>query len=231
MHTSAPPPPRPHEFYLIASNMMGRKNLGTFLRTGSAFGVKQVLVVGSDRFGTHGGHNAHKYVEVLTFHTCDEVYAYLKARNCRILGLHSSTTLKNMDTSMCLDKDAEFAPSTAFVLGNEGGDLSPEQRGICDGFIHLPHFKPRRQSPSTSLFEVDLTVQLGILLHRFTTWSGQYTERGIEDTSTRGKFALAERAPRHRTEHPTVTLGRQAKKEAVEAIMEDDLDLQLFGES
>ncbi|RHY83950.1 hypothetical protein DYB37_011572 [Aphanomyces astaci] len=205
---------------------MGRKNLGTYLRTGTAFGVKQVLVVGSDRFGTHGGHNAHKYVDVVTFHTCDDVHTYLTSRGCRILGLHSSTTLNNTPSSTCTD--TEFAPCTAFVVGNEGGDLSLDQRRICDGFVHISHYSPRRSSPINAPFEVDLTVQVGVLLHRFTTWSGQYIQRSMQDTTTRGKFALATRAPRQKAVDPSVTRGRQAKKEAVEARMDDDLDLDWF---
>ncbi|KAF0704236.1 hypothetical protein AaE_015039, partial [Aphanomyces astaci] len=127
-----------------------------------------------------------------------------------------------------LDKDTEFAPCTAFVVGNEGGDLSLDQRRICDGFVHISHYSPRRSSPINAPFEVDLTVQVGVLLHRFTTWSGQYIQRSMQDTTTRGKFALATRAPRQKAVDPSVTRGRQAKKEAVEARMDDDLDLDWF---
>ncbi|KAG6578174.1 trna rrna methyltransferase family protein [Phytophthora cinnamomi] len=48
------------ELYMVLSNKSGRQNLGTYLRTASAFGTTQVLVVGSERFGTHGAHRAQK---------------------------------------------------------------------------------------------------------------------------------------------------------------------------
>ncbi|CAK4081086.1 unnamed protein product [Aphanomyces euteiches] len=210
-----------HEFYLVVSNVTGRKNLGTFLRTGTAFGVKQVLVVGSDRFGTHGGHNAHKYVDVTTFHTCADALAYLKTRGCRVLGLQPSA-----DGSTCVES-SPFEGPTAFVLGNEGTGLSEDQRRICDGFIHVSHYTPQQTTPST-VFQLDLTVQLGILLHGFTKWSGRYQERRIEDTSTRGKFELAERKSRVKVDKPDVTMERQKVKESVDAVMNDDLDLQLW---
>ncbi|KAF0720563.1 Aste57867_203 [Aphanomyces stellatus] len=225
---TSPSPTTAHAFYLIVSNVTGRKNLGTFLRTGTAFGVKQVLVVGSDRFGTHGGHNAHKYVDIATFHTCDDVRAYLQAQEtpCRILGLQSTVT----PDSLCSDDHPYRDGATAFVLGNEGGVLSPDQRRICDGFVHLAHFTPLGRGPPSTVFELDLTVQLGILLHGFTHWSGasSYVERRIEDTSTRGKFELAARKPREKCLNPSVMQERQEKKNEVAAVMDEDLGLGLW---
>lgn len=38
------------ELYVVLSNQSGRQNLGTYLRTASAFGAKQVIV-GKSPFG------------------------------------------------------------------------------------------------------------------------------------------------------------------------------------
>lgn len=45
------------------------------------------IAVGSLRFGTHGSHRAHKYVDVVHFYKFDEAKAYLKSKGCDIIGV------------------------------------------------------------------------------------------------------------------------------------------------
>lgn len=103
------------ELYVVLSNQSGRQNLGTYLRTASAFGATQVIVgasrghvggwswrdgevgwltdgalVGSQRFGTHGAHRAQKYVDIVHFYELRDAREYLKSKGCAILGV--STT-------------------------------------------------------------------------------------------------------------------------------------------
>jgi hypothetical protein len=104
------------ELYVVLSNQSGRQNLGTYLRTASAFGAPQVIVgasrgwlvgwlererdgsptvaargpVGSQRFGTHGAHRAQKYVDIVHFYELRDAREYLKSKGCAIYGV--STT-------------------------------------------------------------------------------------------------------------------------------------------
>ncbi|OQR92375.1 hypothetical protein THRCLA_08720 [Thraustotheca clavata] len=212
-------------FYIVASNLAGRKNLGTFLRTSSAFGVKQLIVVGSERYGTHGGHNAHKYVDIIHKHTFEEAQEYLKSVNCMtILGLQS---YRHPTPSPSID-DMVFTGPTAFILGNEGGGLSEDQRSICTGFVHVVHYPLPVQ---TTPFDLDLTVQLAIVLQTYTCTTKAYTERSMEDTSTRGKFQLSERiatSAQSTSEKTQIARQRQEKKAQVENVMNDSLALGSF---
>jgi hypothetical protein len=45
------------------------------------------LLVGSERFGTHGAHRAQKYVDVVHFYDFTEAREYLKEKGCTIFGL------------------------------------------------------------------------------------------------------------------------------------------------
>ncbi|OQR81334.1 hypothetical protein ACHHYP_16491 [Achlya hypogyna] len=209
-------------FYLVVSNLAGRKNLGTYLRTGTAFGVHQLLVVGSDRFGTHGGHNAHKYVDIVHVHTFDEAATYLASVHCTtVLGVQSPS---HPTPSTSID-ERTFEGPTAFVLGNEGGGLSDDQRAICTGYVHVPHYP---LAVATTPFELDLTVQLAIVLQSFTSSTNAYTERAIQDTTTRGKFELCDRivtiaqTPAQKSQ---VAEQRLAQKAEVESVMNDTLSL------
>ncbi|KDO25066.1 hypothetical protein SPRG_09205 [Saprolegnia parasitica CBS 223.65] len=204
-------------FYLVVSNIAGRKNLGTYLRTATAFGVRQLIIVGSDRFGTHGAHNAHKYVDVVLMHTFADAAAYLASLHCAsVLGLQPPA---HELPSTCID-DAVFMGPTAFVLGNEGGGLSEDQRAICTGFLRVDHYPTLAP---TVPFSIDLTVQLAIVLQTFTSSTNVYVERAIQDTSTRGKFELSELAPTTPAQKQQIVAARLAKKAQVESVMDGAL--------
>uniref|UniRef100_K3WZH7 tRNA/rRNA methyltransferase SpoU type domain-containing protein n=1 Tax=Globisporangium ultimum (strain ATCC 200006 / CBS 805.95 / DAOM BR144) TaxID=431595 RepID=K3WZH7_GLOUD len=171
--TSAPLP----ALYVVLSNKSSKQNLGTYLRTASAFGATQVVVVGSLRFGTHGSHRAHKYVDIVHFYKFDEAKAYLKSRGCDIIGVkqHASSSATHQ---------APFHGSTAFVIDNEVPGLSDDQLAICDSLVHVPC-----HGAQATALSLDTTVVTAIVLHNFTKWA-KFPPRSMEETSTQGKFLL-----------------------------------------
>ncbi|KAE9046653.1 Membrane-bound transcription factor site-1 protease [Phytophthora rubi] len=169
------------ELYMVLSNKSGRQNLGTYLRTASAFGTTQVLVVGSERFGTHGAHRAQKYVDVVHVYDFVEAREYLKVKGCTIFGLS-----KQSQGSYAAHA-TPYEGTSAFVIDNEFPGLSEEQRAICDHFIHVPFHG--EQTEASSALALDTTVVTAITLHHFTAFA-QFPVRAIEATSTQGKFVL-----------------------------------------
>ncbi|CAI5734145.1 unnamed protein product [Hyaloperonospora brassicae] len=169
------------ELYVVLSNKSGRQNLGTYLRTASAFGTTQVVVVGAERFGTHGAHRAQKYVDVVNFYDFAEAREYLKARRCTIFGLSKQPTGSIGAHVM------PYEGTSAFVVDNEFPGLSEEQRAICDHFVHVPFHGEQTQASSGLV--LDTTVVTAITLHHFTTLA-QFPVRAMETTSTQGKFVL-----------------------------------------
>ncbi|KAG7391690.1 Membrane-bound transcription factor site-1 protease [Phytophthora pseudosyringae] len=169
------------ELYVVLSNKSGRQNLGTYLRTASAFGTTQVLVVGSERFGTHGAHRAQKYVDVVQVYDFAEARAYLKAKGCVVYGL------SKQPTGSFEAHATPYEGTSAFVIDNEFPGLSEEQRAICDHFVHVPFHG--EQTEASSELTLDITVVTAITLHHFTAFA-QFPVRAIEATSTQGKFVL-----------------------------------------
>ncbi|CAH0489736.1 unnamed protein product [Peronospora farinosa] len=168
------------ELYMVLSNKSGRQNLGTYLRTASAFGTTQVLVVGSERFGTHGAHRAQKYVDVVHFYEFAEARAYLKSKGCTIFGLSQQPVGSFAHAT-------PYKGTSAFVIDNEFPGLSEEQRAICDNFVHVPFHG--EQTEVSSKLVLDTTVVTAITLHHFTAFA-QFPVRAIEATSSQGKFML-----------------------------------------
>uniref|UniRef100_H3HCV8 subtilisin n=1 Tax=Phytophthora ramorum TaxID=164328 RepID=H3HCV8_PHYRM len=169
------------ELYMVLSNKSGRQNLGTYLRTASAFGATQVLVVGSERFGTHGAHRAQKYVDVVHFYDFAEAREYLKEKGCTIFGLSKQSA------GSFAAHTTPYQGTSAFVVDNEFPGLSEEQRAVCDHFVHVPFHG--EQTEASSKLSLDTTVVTAITLHHFTAFA-QFPVRAIETTSTQGKFVL-----------------------------------------
>ncbi|KAF4320374.1 hypothetical protein BBO99_00003995 [Phytophthora kernoviae] len=119
------------------------------------------MLLGSERFGTHGAHRAQKYVDVVHFYDFEAAREYLKAKHCIIYGLSKQ-------------------PKGAF-------GLSEEQRAICDHFVNVPFHGA--QTEASSALTLDTTVETAITLHHFTAFA-QFPVRAIEATSTQGKFVL-----------------------------------------
>lgn len=46
-----------------------------------------LLAVGTMRFGTHGAHRAHKYVDIVHFYKFEDACEYLKSKGCEIVGV------------------------------------------------------------------------------------------------------------------------------------------------
>ncbi|GLE04439.1 hypothetical protein PINS_up013381 [Pythium insidiosum] len=188
--------PRP-ALYVVLSNTSGKQNLGTYLRTATAFGATQVIVVGSQRFGTHGAHRAHKYVDIIHFYKYAEAREYLLSQNCAIVGIAQRSGQVANSSAV---HEAPFTGSTAFVVDNENpGLLSPEQMAICDAFVHVPfHGVQPSEAPA-----LDATVVTAITLHHFTKWAA-FPVRAFEATSTQGKFVL--------DDYPTVEAVKQDRR-------------------
>jgi len=68
-----------------------------------------------------------------------------------------------------------FRRSTAFMVGNEGIGLSPQQLQACDYFVQIPQY-----GRGASL---NVNVAAGIVLHHFAVWA-----QFVSNPSRDGKF-------------------------------------------
>ena len=162
------------EFYVLIYNIGKSKNIGTLIRSASAFNIKQVLVVGENKkvlgkfFGNQG---TVKKTEFVFFKDFVELKEFLKENEITVCGIE-------------IDKSAEpvnkqpFKGNTLFVLGNEGAGMNQRQRELCDQFVYIPQYK----STTASL---NVSVAASIVFHHFALWA-DYQENAIEGE----KFAV-----------------------------------------
>ncbi|KAF8065905.1 SF3B4 [Scenedesmus sp. PABB004] len=169
--------------YVIVYNLSKRANIGTLLRSCTAFGVKEVCLVGPSRqYNSFGSHGADVHVALRHFATPEACCAYLKAEAgaadtaappggagapaARARLPHPGVEI---DPAALPVQGHPFDGHTAFMLGNEGQGLSPRQARLCDGFVFIPQHGPGTAS-------LNVTVAASIVLHHFAVWAG-YAER------------------------------------------------------
>ncbi|WIA37467.1 hypothetical protein OEZ86_014383 [Tetradesmus obliquus] len=152
------------ECYVIVYNISKKHNVGTLLRSCTAFGVKEVCLVGPSRqYNAFGSHGADAHVRMRHFKDVETCCSYLKdSAGCRILGVE-------IDASAQPVQRHPFSGNTAFMLGNEGTGLSERQMRLCDGYVYIPQHGQGTAS-------LNVTVAASIILHQFAIWAA-YPER------------------------------------------------------
>lgn len=131
-------PPEPGKFYLILHDISKRNNIGTLIRSASAFGCSGVVVAEAKRksdLPTFGAHGADKH---LTFHFTADPFQYARSKlGCRIVGVEITDEAQ----SVCVaEVFAGASANVAFVLGNEGSGMHPSVQRKCDEFVYIPHY-------------------------------------------------------------------------------------------
>lgn len=172
--------------FLIVHNVSKRRNIGTLIRSAVAFGVRELCLVGSQKYNAFGSHGTTDYLPITHFTSLKTCCEYLRGQQlCEIIGLEID------DSAQAVDEEP-FTGPTAFMVGNEGTGLSKEQRQECQRFVYIRQFGAGTAS-------LNVTVACSIVLHRFCSWA-QYQEREHQG----GKFKVEER-PFRRTPRGVAT--------------------------
>lgn len=129
----------PRKFYLILHDISKRNNIGTLIRSASAFGCAGIVVAEVKRksdLPTFGAHGADRRVPF--FFTAGDPFQYARDKlGCRIVGVEITPEAK----SVCeQDAFASLGCNVAFVLGNEGSGMHASVQRKCDEFVYIPHY-------------------------------------------------------------------------------------------
>lgn len=162
------------ECYVIVHSVSKKHNIGMLLRSATAFGVRQMVVVGRRDISTFGNHGTADYVDLKHFYHMKDARAYLKERGCTICGVEIVEGAQAVQSH-------PFTGHTAFLLGNEGSGLSQQELDFCDRFVYIPQYGAGTAS-------LNVVVAASIILHHFATWAN-FEER----LSSGGKFLVGDR--------------------------------------
>eukprot|EP00850_Spirogloea_muscicola_P002526 SM000009S23655 [mRNA] locus=s9:1278251:1281209:- [translate_table: standard] len=160
--------------YIVVHNVAKRHNIGTLARSATAFGVRELVVVGRRDFSAFGAHGAagHSVGERrLTPPPCVTAPALQEEKACDICGVEIA------DSALPVSSHS-FRRSTAFILGNEGQGLMERELAICDFLVYIPQY-------GFGTASLNVTVAASIVIHHFAG----FVERQREGQ----KYVVAER--------------------------------------
>eukprot|EP00916_Digyalum_oweni_P024890 GHVL01041108.1.p1 GENE.GHVL01041108.1~~GHVL01041108.1.p1 ORF type:complete len:156 (+),score=24.07 GHVL01041108.1:131-598(+) len=121
------------EGFLIVNNVSKRQNWGTLIRSATAFGITEILLVGGKKLQTFGSHGTFLHCNLRHFETLEEMSIFLKSKNAKICGIEIHPSAVSVT-------EKPFHGTTAFMLGNEGTGMSQKQIDFCDYFVYIPQF-------------------------------------------------------------------------------------------
>ena len=158
-----------YDFYLLIYNLQSKHNVGTLIRSASAFNCKKIIVLGENkkvlkRFFGHQG--TLKKMEFVYLQTVDELKKYCKDNNIYICGVEIG------GASVPIQKQP-FKGNTLFVLGNEGAGMNQKQKEMCDQLVYIPQYSSKTGS-------LNVAIAGSIIFHHFAVWA-DYKEAEFTD--------------------------------------------------
>ncbi len=157
------------DFYLLIYNIAKKHNIGTLIRSASAFNIKKVLVLGENKkilkkfFGSQG---TVKKTEFLFFEDIKAIKQFCKENNIYICGIEIGGESKPIQSH-------PFKGNTLFVLGNEGSGMNHKQKEMCDHLVYIPQYSNKTGS-------LNVTIAASIVFHHFAVWA-DYSESSFTE--------------------------------------------------
>jgi tRNA(Leu) C34 or U34 (ribose-2'-O)-methylase TrmL len=155
---AAPVSERGVELRLVVHNISKSNNVGELLRSATAFGATEVLIVGQPKFNTFGAKGAQKHMRTRVFASLPLAKDYLVSVNSSLVGVEIGHGARSIATS-------PFTGSTAFLMGNEGSGLEKRHIDLCDYLVFIPQF-------GSGTASLNVYVAASIVMHRFAEWAG-----------------------------------------------------------
>ncbi|KAF4320348.1 hypothetical protein BBO99_00005791 [Phytophthora kernoviae] len=129
------------------------------LVSASAFGVKEVFVVGQKKFDLEEQEPFIRTLscQVTRLPTLRDCRQHCQERGIRIVGVEIMNDAKSI-------AERPFSGDTAFIMGNEGSGMNSAQVAICDDFVYIPQHGGGTAS-------LNVTVAASIILQSFALWA------------------------------------------------------------
>lgn len=181
---------KPAEMHFIVQNVSKKHNIGTICRNCTAFDVKSMHLVGSAHYNVFGSQGSDAHVKIEHHPTLEECRETMR----EIYNVEEILGVEITEESVDVAK-YPWKGNTAFVLGNEGHGMTPQQKKICDGFVYIKQYGAGTAS-------LNVAVASSIVMHEFAKYHN-YSERAREGE----KFIVAEKPLSRRPKGVAVGVG------------------------
>mmetsp|Transcript_8435 Transcript_8435/g.15892 ORF Transcript_8435/g.15892 Transcript_8435/m.15892 type:complete len:252 (+) Transcript_8435:95-850(+) len=177
---------------LVAVEQDRGANIGTSLRCAVAFRADAFVLVGSNKYSTHGAHGAQAHIPVFHFYHWDEFLRFakrLRPAGCEVCGLHGAaadeSALRGTGQILHAPETYDFPCGAVALLlpDRRTGRLSAQQLEICDTLLRSRFVACSDDAVTDS---VHLDVKASICLQRYATLHSNNKELLMEEE----KFAV-----------------------------------------
>ena len=139
----------------LSSNIAVNRGSAKFA---AAMGVEEIIVVGAKNPATHGAQGCASHVKFSHFLNFKTACAYLRdVRRASLCGVEITPDAQPVQKH-------PFKGTTAFLMGNEGQGLTPQQIEACEQFVYIP-----QHSDATASLNVNAAC--AVVLHHFAMWA------------------------------------------------------------
>lgn len=146
-----------NSLHIAIENWQHDFNIGTIVRSGNAFNVAAVHIIGKRHWNRRGAMATEKYLHIFHHATIED---FLKA----IQG-YSLIAIDNQPGAMYLS-DTTLPKKAVLVFGGEGPGISKEMAEACERMVQIEQFGSTRS--------VNVGVAAGIVMY---TWLSQHVLR------------------------------------------------------
>jgi hypothetical protein len=148
---------------LVVDSRGRKRNLGPLLRASTAFGLKELIIVGNETYSTHGAHGSQHHVAVRSARHFDELQVYLAAEQVDMCALVLEGPEERTPWHGPAQDSALPAGPLALVIVDRSnrGDILP----LCKYSVTVRHCTP----PGLNLAFDDSTLAC-LALQRLCEW-------------------------------------------------------------
>lgn len=117
-------------YAVMMENWLGDFNLASLIRSGNAFGVREMFYLGRKHYDRRGTVGTHLYTNV----------NHLKDREqlIKLKEQYELVAIENTVSSAVTLADAEYSRPPLFILGEEGVGITQETLELCDKCVFIP---------------------------------------------------------------------------------------------
>ena len=142
--------------HIAIENLEHDLNIGSIVRTGNAFNVGGVHIVGRRKWNRRGAMVTDKYLDIIHHPEPADLAAWAREHDYEIVAVD------NMEGSTQLER-TDLAERTLLVFGQESTGISPELLATAQKFVYIPQFGSTRS--------MNVAAAAAIAMH---WWIAQY---------------------------------------------------------
>lgn len=114
-------------------NLANEVNVGGLIRTANAANIKEVVIVGRNRWNKGAATGAHSKIKVVKMRTSDEFVDYCRIHNYNIVSIEIGKDSKNIF-------DYQYPENPILVVGNEGTGVPQKILDNSVDRVYIPQY-------------------------------------------------------------------------------------------